>query len=149
MNLRGGQPYGCGREAAFALADFVRGRNVTCLRRDTDRYGRMVGVCTVGGVEQGWALPYAQYGGAVYQGAERQAKAGRKGLHVGTYQNPWDYRKSPQNPVSAGTPRTAAATSTIYKNCAAVRAAGAAPIRHGQPGYGRHLDRDGDGVGCE
>ncbi|MFJ3973885.1 excalibur calcium-binding domain-containing protein [Streptomyces sp. NPDC090021] len=36
-----------------------------------------------------------------------------------------------------------------YKNCAAVRAAGAAPIRRGEPGYGRHLDRDGDGVGCE
>ncbi|MCX5200956.1 excalibur calcium-binding domain-containing protein [Streptomyces sp. NBC_00237] len=36
-----------------------------------------------------------------------------------------------------------------YKNCSAVRAAGAAPIRRGDPGYGRHLDRDGDGVGCE
>ncbi|MEX5719201.1 excalibur calcium-binding domain-containing protein [Geodermatophilus maliterrae] len=29
------------------------------------------------------------------------------------------------------------------------RPAGAAPVRAGQPGYGRHLDRDGDGVGCE
>ncbi|XTR51680.1 GmrSD restriction endonuclease domain-containing protein [Pseudarthrobacter sp. So.54] len=36
-----------------------------------------------------------------------------------------------------------------YANCAAVRAAGAAPIRIGQPGYSRSLDRDGDGVGCE
>ncbi|AWL85069.1 hypothetical protein BF14_003295 [Streptomyces griseus] len=40
-------------------------------------------------------------------------------------------------------------TSTYYKNCDAVRAAGASPIRSGQPGYGPHLDRDGDGVGCE
>ncbi|MGW7411407.1 excalibur calcium-binding domain-containing protein [Streptomyces sp. NPDC054863] len=39
--------------------------------------------------------------------------------------------------------------SVSYKNCSAVRAAGAAPIRAGDPGYGRHLDRDGDGVGCE
>ncbi|MFE3558678.1 excalibur calcium-binding domain-containing protein [Streptomyces sp. NPDC059193] len=39
--------------------------------------------------------------------------------------------------------------SVSYRNCAAVRAAGAAPIRRGDPGYGRHLDRDGDGVGCE
>ena len=31
----------------------------------------------------------------------------------------------------------------------AARAAGAAPVRAGDPGYGRHLDRDGDGVGCE
>jgi Excalibur calcium-binding domain len=36
-----------------------------------------------------------------------------------------------------------------YPNCAAARAAGAAPVRAGQPGYARHLDRDGDGVGCE
>jgi competence protein ComEC len=28
-------------------------------------------------------------------------------------------------------------------------AAGAAPIRVGQPGYSRTLDRDGDGVACE
>lgn len=39
--------------------------------------------------------------------------------------------------------------STYYANCTAVRAAGAAPIRAGDPGYGRHLDRDGDGVACE
>ncbi len=39
--------------------------------------------------------------------------------------------------------------SVSYKNCSAVRAAGAAPIRRGDPGYGRHLDRDGDGVACE
>lgn len=36
-----------------------------------------------------------------------------------------------------------------YRNCAAARAAGDAPLRRGQPGYGPHLDRDNDGVGCE
>lgn len=36
-----------------------------------------------------------------------------------------------------------------YPNCASARAAGAAPIRRGQPGYSRKLDRDGDGVACE
>ncbi|MFB7609414.1 excalibur calcium-binding domain-containing protein [Streptomyces gardneri] len=39
--------------------------------------------------------------------------------------------------------------SVYYRNCTAVRAAGADPIRVGDPGYGRHLDRDGDGVACE
>ena len=37
----------------------------------------------------------------------------------------------------------------VFRNCSAARAAGAAPVRAGDPGYGRHLDRDGDGVGCE
>lgn len=36
-----------------------------------------------------------------------------------------------------------------FRNCTAARAAGAAPVRRGDPGYGPHLDRDRDGVGCE
>ena len=40
-------------------------------------------------------------------------------------------------------------TDVYYKNCSAARAAGAAPVLAGQPGYGKHLDRDGDGIGCE
>lgn len=39
--------------------------------------------------------------------------------------------------------------STSYANCSAVRAAGAAPIYRGDPGYSKKLDRDGDGVACE
>jgi hypothetical protein len=39
--------------------------------------------------------------------------------------------------------------SANFRNCSDARAAGAAPVRAGDPGYGRHLDRDGDGVGCE
>ena len=42
-----------------------------------------------------------------------------------------------------------AAESAYYKNCTAARNAGAAPVYRGEPGYGSHLDRDGDGVGCE
>lgn len=36
-----------------------------------------------------------------------------------------------------------------FRNCSEARAAGAAPVRRGDSGYGRHLDRDGDGIGCE
>lgn len=50
----------------------------------------------------------------------------------------------PQGLVGSGRSR-----GGTYANCAAARAAGAAPVRQGEPGYGRHLDRDGDGVGCE
>lgn len=39
--------------------------------------------------------------------------------------------------------------STYYENCTAVRAAGADPIRRGEPGYSSKLDRDGDGIACE
>ncbi len=39
--------------------------------------------------------------------------------------------------------------SGYYSSCSEARAAGAAPIREGQKGYSRRLDRDGDGVACE
>lgn len=65
-------------------------------------------------------------------------------------------RKAPATapaPVAPAPPAPVPAASVpaavYYANCTAVRAAGAAPIRLGQPGYSSKLDRDGDGVGCE
>lgn len=37
----------------------------------------------------------------------------------------------------------------FYSNCKAVKAAGAAPLYRGDPGYSEDLDRDGDGIACE
>ena len=56
--------------------------------------------------------------------------------------------------VPAPAPRTVEAeqsdqTAAYYKNCAAARAAGAAPLRTGDPGYRAGLDRDSDGIACE
>ncbi|WP_103355102.1 thermonuclease family protein [Amycolatopsis sp. CA-128772] len=39
--------------------------------------------------------------------------------------------------------------SAYYANCSAAKAAGAAPLHRGEPGYRPALDRDGDGVACE
>ncbi|MDQ1218261.1 septal ring factor EnvC (AmiA/AmiB activator) [Microbacterium arborescens] len=50
---------------------------------------------------------------------------------------------------AAQAPAAQAPASAYYDNCTAARNAGAAPVRAGDPGYGRHLDRDGDGIGCE
>lgn len=51
-------------------------------------------------------------------------------------------------PVRHQTPAPAA-SGKRYKNCRAVWNELGRPIRSNEPGYGRHLDRDGDGVGCE
>ncbi|MET9696533.1 excalibur calcium-binding domain-containing protein [Streptomyces sp. NPDC006529] len=40
-------------------------------------------------------------------------------------------------------------SDAYYSNCAAARAAGAAPIRRGEPGYRKALDRDNDGIACD
>src|SRR5437773_10911064 len=64
-------------------------------------------------------------------------------------------------PTTTATPATTAATTLIsrptttaaqtvsYASCAEARAAGAAPLHRGDPGYSSKLDRDGDGVACE
>ena len=151
-----GKPWPCGRRAAFALADFLGQRTVRCERKDTDRYGRTVAVCRVGGtevnrwlVEQGWALAYVRYGGSVYLEAQRQAQAARRGVWQGSFQAPWEYRRDPAHPPTAGTPRESDPTAVYYRNCSEARAAGAAPLYRGQPGYREGLDRDRDGVACE
>lgn len=40
-------------------------------------------------------------------------------------------------------------TAAYFENCSDVKAAGAAPIAFGDPGWDSKFDRDGDGVGCE
>ncbi|MGI5121890.1 excalibur calcium-binding domain-containing protein [Marinactinospora thermotolerans] len=55
--------------------------------------------------------------------------------------------RAPEPPPARETEPEPAAV--YYENCAAARAAGAAPVHAGEPGYAPHLDRDGDGVGCD
>lgn len=54
--------------------------------------------------------------------------------------------KPAPKPAAKPAPKPAAAS---YPNCSAAKAAGAAPLHRGQPGYSSKLDRDGDGVACE
>ncbi|OAK55669.1 excalibur calcium-binding domain-containing protein [Rhodococcoides kyotonense] len=56
----------------------------------------------------------------------------------------------PPAPQAAPAPRPAPAPSAFqYKNCTEARDAGAAPVYRDEYGYGPHLDRDNDGIGCE
>ena len=61
-------------------------------------------------------------------------------------------QKAAQAPAPAPVAVPAApapAPAAYYANCSAAKAAGAAPLYRGQPGYSSSLDRDGDGVACE
>jgi micrococcal nuclease len=52
-------------------------------------------------------------------------------------------------PQPTPTPSAESSSNVYFANCTAARAAGAAPIYAGQPGYRSALDRDHDGVACE
>ena len=53
--------------------------------------------------------------------------------------------EAPAQPVQQAPARS----SVYYETCADARAAGAAPLHRGEPGYRPGLDKDGDGVACE
>lgn len=72
------------------------------------------------------------------------------GCHTNRKTGDYHCHRGGAAPVSR--PRAQALSSgsrAYYPNCAAARAAGAAPLRVGESGYRRALDRDGDGVACE
>ncbi|MFD9302337.1 excalibur calcium-binding domain-containing protein [Streptomyces sp. NPDC060048] len=56
--------------------------------------------------------------------------------------------KTKPGPASSPTPAPGP-KDVSYKNCAEAKAAGVTPIKRGQPGYGKHLDRDNDGIACD
>ena len=86
---------------------------------------------------------FAHPGGLAADGCHYDRKHGGRHCH----------RAGSSSSSSAGRSRSfgllSSGGSTYYRNCTAARAAGAAPVRVGDPGYGPHLDRDRDGVGCE
>jgi hypothetical protein len=57
--------------------------------------------------------------------------------------------RPPALPVPLMPQAPQAPANVYYKNCTAARAAGAAPLYVGEPGYRSGLDGDSDGVACE
>jgi hypothetical protein len=79
--------------------------------------------------------------------ATAQSLIATNGMPLG---NPAPSELSPVAAVPAArSNRQHAEASVYFRNCSEARAAGAAPIYEGQPGYASHLDRDGDGIACE
>ncbi len=159
---REGASWGCGREAADRLTALVAGKNVRCIQRSVDAYGRTVAACEAGGVdlsaamvEDGLAIALPDFTTA-YVGHEARAREQRRGIWAGEFERPSDYRAAhpaPRSrPVRESAPRAHPApprSDVYYRNCAEARAAGAAPIYRGQPGYRPEMDGDSDGIACE
>jgi endonuclease YncB( thermonuclease family) len=94
-----GRAWRCGQRAALALRDLIGRRTVTCDERDVDRYDRVVSQCFVGDVDvnewlvaQGLALAYRRYSHD-YVAAEDDARTAARGMWVGTFEPPWEWRR--------------------------------------------------------
>ncbi|MDO9526583.1 MAG: excalibur calcium-binding domain-containing protein [Gemmobacter sp.] len=82
-------------------------------------------------------VAFGHGGGLNSEGCHTNRKTGDYHCHRGTPKK------------TAPLPLASSGGGKSFPNCTAARAAGAAPVRRGDPGYGIHLDRDNDGVGCE
>ena len=89
-----GTTYPCGRRSREALVDLARVGRIECSGWERDRYGRLLAVCSAGGVElnrrqveTGWAVAYGDY-----TDAEQSARDRGAGLWAGTFERPRDWR---------------------------------------------------------
>ncbi|HET9904197.1 MAG TPA: thermonuclease family protein [Xanthobacteraceae bacterium] len=98
---RAGRSWACGREAAETLRAAIAGRQVECRARDRDRYGRIVAVCSAGGVDLGAAMVKSglatSYG--AYAADEREARDARRGLWSSRFERPADWRAHHPRPA--------------------------------------------------
>ncbi len=140
----------CGyAQASAKMADLLHGGVRLSNRSGRDRYGRTLAYVVT---DEGWDVGTAMlrsglavarydsrdgYGWHPKQKKYRRLDAGNGRITCAKY---------PKTTVPTTTPDKA---GTYYANCDAARRAGASPVYRGDPGYGPHLDRDGDGVACE
>jgi endonuclease YncB( thermonuclease family) len=90
--------YRCGQKSAFALADMIGRSTVSCQSKGRDRYKRVIAACFKGEtnlngwmVAQGWAVAFRKYGND-YIDQEDEARIARRGIWVGSFEMPWDWR---------------------------------------------------------
>jgi len=88
-----------------------------------------------------WAHP----GGLNSQGCHNNRKTGDYHCHRSAKPKPQSTPKRDSNPSFLKPNQQ----TWMFKNCTEARRAGKAPVYRGQPGFGPHLDRDNDGIGCE
>lgn len=150
-------------EAGSALAALVLDQQVTLTagaRDDRDRYDRVLRYVDVGDVDAGLRLIEDGLAIARYDSRDGYGRHDREAAYVAadaataqrcTTPAPEPSPASEPAPAPAPPPASGPGSGPngAWKNCTEARENGAAPVRRGDPGYGSHLDRDDDGVGCE
>jgi endonuclease YncB( thermonuclease family) len=95
-----GKSWLCGRAAKAKLTTLIKGGEVNCQSRATDRFGRTVAVCSAAGVpdlgeamvREGYAIDLGGAAGNPYRDAEAEAQTAKRGIWRGTFERPSDWR---------------------------------------------------------
>ncbi len=107
---REGKHYRCGQQAATVLAGMIGRASVRCEQRDIDRYGRIVAVCWLGGIDlnakmvsKGWAMAYRRYA-KDYVNHEAAAQTAKAGIWAGRFVEPEKWRRGERLATAATGP---------------------------------------------
>jgi endonuclease YncB( thermonuclease family) len=105
-----GRAWPCGARARSELRRIIGTSPLQCRTVSTDRYGRSIAVCHANGrdiaeemVRSGFATTIVRRGGAnPYEGAQADARAGKRGVWAGAFDTPSDWRRAnPRDPEAA------------------------------------------------
>ena len=119
---RGGGSWQCGKAATEYLQHLAAGGQVRCDDRGQDKYGRTIGVCSVGNkdlneqmVASGHAWAFLRYADD-YAAAENVARGKRIGIWQAATQPAWDYRADRWARASDQAPNGCPIKGNISKN---------------------------------
>lgn len=96
-----GKEYRCGKEAVFALDEWLAASRPTrCKFVERDRYGRVVGDCFRADdasvadwlVRNGWALDWPRYSAGEFADAQDDARRNGRGIWRGAFELPCEAR---------------------------------------------------------
>lgn len=96
-----GKEYRCGKEAAFALDEWLAASRPTrCEFVERDRYGRMVANCFRADgasvadwlVRNGWALDWPRYSDGEFAEEQEEARGAKRGVWRGAFEQPCEAR---------------------------------------------------------
>jgi endonuclease YncB( thermonuclease family) len=99
-----GADWPCGKQARAELVTLVKGRTLACEERARDKYQRIVATCTDDEgkdvarsmIERGLAVSFGGFAEGPYAADEAVAKAARRGLWQGSFEQPSSWRTTHQ-----------------------------------------------------
>jgi endonuclease YncB( thermonuclease family) len=114
--------WNCGAAATKVLHAMTAQRDVTCVSRGLDKYGRLLGVCFVDGVDinaqmvaRGFAWAFVKYSRS-YVAQEATAQAAGLGIWQGPAQTAWDYRRQRWEQVAVASPEGCAIKGNVSRS---------------------------------
>ncbi|MFA5956763.1 thermonuclease family protein [Hyphomicrobium sp.] len=114
-----GETWNCGVAAATMLRKLAEHQDLSCDRKGTDRYRRVLATCFADGIDideamvkAGLAWAFVRYS-VTYVGVETEARNAKIGVWQGPAEAPWDFRRNEWQVAETGAPKGCAIKGNV------------------------------------